>query len=400
MIPILIQFFTDDFSLQGWGEAIPLSVDLLGWFTPTVLHPLFGSDIVDELRRVQLRALEMGVTGFRDVNTAFLGWISLALAILGAVIYRRRVSIWIWTTLIFGIFTLGPFLQINGQYRFDLDGIESTFPLPFALLHYLPIIKANRAPNRNSVMLMLGLAVLAAFAIFWLSRQAGSRPLVLSDRAQGFLVCSAKMVASRRPVRTDHLRTPCPSFAAFRCPHSRSVYAQIAADTRPVSVMHVPLGWRNSFGVFGPERTQLQYYQTAHAKPMLGGNISRAPDFKMEYFKRVPFFQALTDIQFGRDVTPEVLAAAQEQADELMYLYNTEYVVLMPPIPQRYPYADHWQEAWDFAKQTLPLEPAPFWAEDGIEAYHVVQREGSDQFTLDLGARHTYPYQGRGMGCR
>ena len=190
----------------------------------------------------------------------------------------------------------------------------------------------------------------------------------------------------------EHLAVPLP-----RLMHaSQTLYATIAADPRPVSVMHTPLGWRNSFGVFGPERTQLQYYQTAHAKPMLGGNISRAPDFKMEYFSRIPFFQALTDIQFGRDVTPETLAAAAEQADELMYLYNTGYLILMPPIPQRLPYADHWQDAWDFVKETLPLEAEPFYAEDGIEAYRIVQPEGDDRFTLDLGESGTLPYRGEG----
>jgi hypothetical protein len=111
--------------------------------------------------------------------------------------------------------------------------------------------------------------------------------------------------------------------------------------------MQVPLGWRNSFGVLGPERTLLQYYQTAHGKPMLGGNISRAPDFKMTYFERIPFFNALTQIEFGAEVAPETLEAAQAQAAELMYLYNTEYVLLYPPIPERFPYADHWQSAWD-----------------------------------------------------
>ena len=101
--------------------------------------------------------------------------------------------------------------------------------------------------------------------------------------------------------------------------------------------MQVPLGWRNSFGVLGPERTQLQYYQTAHGKPMLGGNISRAPDFKMDYFERIPFFKALTQIEFGGEVAPETLEAAQAQAAELMYLYNTEYVLLYPPIPAALP---------------------------------------------------------------
>jgi hypothetical protein len=68
----------------------------------------------------------------------------------------------------------------------------------------------------------------------------------------------------------------------------------------------------------------------------------------------------------------------------------------MPPIAQRYPYADTWQAAWDFAKATLPLEPKPFWTGDGIEAYRLVQPESSDTFTLDLGAAGTFPYRGEG----
>ena len=203
LVPILAQFLTDDFSLQGWGEAIPLSVDLLGWFTPTVLHPVFGGDLVAELRRVQSRALELGVTGFRDVNTVFLGWVSLLLALLGAATYRSRVRIWIWTAIIFGLFSLGPFLQINGRYRFDLDGVEATFPLPFALLHYLPIIKANRAPNRNSVLLMLALAVLAAYGLYWIQRRLQS-----ANRSRAWQI--AVPVALCALILFEHLALPLP----------------------------------------------------------------------------------------------------------------------------------------------------------------------------------------------
>ncbi len=53
------------------------------------------------------------------------------------------------------------------------------------------------------------------------------------------------------------------------------------------------------------------------------------------------------------------LEIAASQVAELMYLYNTGYVLLYPPIPQRYPYADHWQATWDFVKTTLPLEAEP-----------------------------------------
>jgi len=407
LLPILNQFLTNDFSLKGWGEAIPLSTDLLGWFTPTVLHPIFGGDLVANLRQVQLRALETDGIGLRDVNTVFLGWVSLALALVGALIYRRQVRVWIWTSLIFGLFTLGPFLQINGRYRFDLDGVEATFPLPYALLHYLPIIKANRAPNRNSVLLMLGLAVLVGYAVYWilevgygrLRKREGDRLSMQSPipnpQSPNHPISNLQYLISltlAALILFEHLAIPAPLSDA-RIP---AVYAQIAADPRPVSVLQFPLGWRNSFGTFGPEQTQLQYFQTAHGKPMLGGNISRAPDFKLEYFERVPLFQALEQVQTGTDSPPEIVAAAQAQAADMMLLYNVGYVLLYPPIPQRFPYADTWQATWDFVKTTLPLEPTPFWTADGIEAYRVVQPTGDDHFTLDLGTTGTYAYRGEG----
>jgi len=392
LVPILKQFLTNDFSLQGWGEAIPLSTDLLGWFTPTALHPQWGTPLVPELRRIQERALSESVGGFRDLNTVFLGWVSLMLAILGWLRYRRQVRVWLWTSLIFGIFTLGPFLQINGRFRFDLDGVEATFPLPFVLLHYLPIIKANRAPNRNSVLLMLGIAILVAYGISALMRafahwfQRGGRS------ADSRFPTSYLALLLTAFILYEHLALPAPLSDA-RIP---AVYEQIATDPEPNSILQIPLGWRNSFGVFGAERTQLQYYQSAHGKPMLGGNISRAPDFKMGYFERLPLFQAIRTVEFGGELSEELAASAQAEAADLLYLYNTAYVLLYPPIPERKPYADHWQQSWDFAKATLPLEAEPFWRGDGIEAYRVLQPIGSDNFTVDLGIGGTFAYRGEG----
>ncbi len=422
LIFIVREFFTASYDLQGWGDALMLSTDLLGWFTPTPLHPLLGGDLLAEMRAVQLRAANPDLTGFRDVNTVFLGWTSLALAIVGAVAYRRKVAVWIWTSVLFGVFTLGPLLQINGQYLFDFDGLESTFPLPFLLLHYIPVIKANRAPNRNSVLLMLGLAVLAGYGAYWLLERVGNRlarnhkdtkitkgrkdtadnhdpqDIFVPLRALGVfvvkvipqpLVIAALLTAL---IVFEHLAVPLP-LTDMRVP---ALYAEIAADPRPVSVLQAPLGWRNSFGVLGPESTLLQYFQSAHGKPILGGNISRAPDFKMEYFRRLPYFYALTETEFGRPVAPEVLAAAQAQAADLMLLYDTGYVVLTPPVPGRYPYVDTWQATWDFLKTTLPLEAAPFWAQDGYEAYRVIQPEAGDSFRIDLGAPATFAYRGEG----
>jgi hypothetical protein len=388
LIPILRAFFTADYDLQGWGDALMLSTDLLGWFTATVFHPLFGGDVVREMHLVQQRAANPDLPGFRDLNTVFLGWATLALAVVGGIAFWRKARIWVWTSLLFGVLTLGPLLQINGRYHFDLDGLETTVPLPFALLHFIPVIKANRAPNRNSVLLMLGLAVLAGYGVYWLLGW------LRRHRATGRAGWLTPVVATTltAAILFEHLALPFPLSDA-RIP---AVYDQIAAEPGDFSMLQLPLGWRNSFGVFGPEKTLLQYYQTAHGKPMLGGNISRAPAFKLEYFQRIPYFQALTEIEFGRPVAPEVIEAAAAQAADLMYLYDTRYVILYPPIPGRPPYTDTWQDAWDFVKRTLPLEPEPFWAQDGIEAYRVLQPAGGDQFYLNLGEPGTYPYRGEG----
>ena len=388
LIPIVREFFTADYDLQGWGDALMLSADLLGWFTATVFHPLFGGDVVAEMRLVQQRAINPDLPGFRDINTVFLGWATLTLAVGGGIAYWRKVRAWVWTSLSFGVLTLGPLLQINGRYRFDLDGLETTVPLPFALLHFIPVIKANRAPNRNSVLLMLGLAVLAGYGVYWLLGWLQRNRV--SSRADWLTPVVA--ITLTAVILFEHLALPFPLSDA-RVP---AVYDQIAAEPGDFSVLQLPLGWRNSFGVFGPEKTLLQYYQSAHGKPMLGGNISRAPAFKLEYFQRIPYFQALTEIQFGRPVAPEVIEAAAMQASDLMYLYDTRYVILYPPIPGRPPYTDTWQDAWDFVKRTLPLEPQPFWAQDGIEAYRVIQPAGGDQFYLNLGEPGVYPYRGEG----
>jgi hypothetical protein len=116
----------------------------------------------------------------------------------------------------------------------------------------------------------------------------------------------------------------------------------------------------------------------------------------MEYFKRLPYFQAITDVQFGREISPELLDAAKAQAPDLMRLYNVGYVLLYPPVENRPPYSDTWQATWDFARATLPLEDAPFWTGDGIEAYRVLLPEAAASFALDLGDADSFAYRGDG----
>ncbi|MDH7485165.1 MAG: interleukin-like EMT inducer domain-containing protein [Anaerolineae bacterium] len=387
LVPIVRQFATGEYALEGWGEAVKLSADLVGMVTPTALHPLWGGDWVRELR-----AVEEGTARFADVNTVFLGYATLALALLGLLRYRQQVRVWGWTALLFGLFCLGPLLQINGRYRFDLDGLEATFPLPYALLHYIPIVQANRAPNRNSVLLMLGLAVLAGFGTYFLlqllrAKAPGAEATGRTGRRRALFVSLFSLV-----ILFEHAAVPTPLTDARVPP----VYEQIAAEPGEFAVMHLPLGWRTSFGPLGSERTQLQIYQTVHGKPIIGGNIARAPSFKMEYFRRVPLFRALADVEMYREPDAETDAAARAQAAGLMQLYDVRYLVVLPPIPGRWPYQDTYARTWQYARQVLPLESEPFYDQDGVRAYRVLQPMLTFPLEIDLGTQAAWPNRGAG----
>jgi len=389
LIPIAREFGSGQYALEGWGEAQKLSADLRGFVTPTALNPLTGQDWVGELR-----AVEEGGARFADINTVFLGFTTVVLALIGAWAARHRARLWSWTVVVFGLFSLGPLLQIAGRHEFDLDGIRATFPMPFALLHYIPVVQANRAPNRNSVLLMLGLAVLAGLGVYrvlaWVRSHMPSRWLRESRWSTVAVVGLGVLLAGG--VIVEHLSVPAPLTDAT----VPEVYDQIAAEAGEFSVIQLPLGWRTSFGPIGSERTQIQYYQTVHGKPIIGGNIARAPDFKMEYFGRIPLFQAIADIELYREPDPELDDAARKQARELMLLYDVRYLVVFPPIEGRWPYQDTFDRTWSYARDILPIDSEPFFDQEGVRAYRVQQPELSLPMLVDLGTKPAQPYRGPG----
>jgi len=391
MIPILRAFTQGDFDLTGWGESLKLSADLIGWFTPTDLHPLWGHDWVRRLRQVQ-----EGTAPFSDVNTVFLGYGILLLALIGLLGFYQRARMWLTTAIVFAIFTLGPLLQIRGQFLFPLDNLlreqnipqDVTFPLPFALLHYIPIIRANRVPSRFSVVLGLALAVLAAYGACWLLQKVkGKRPVLLA------LTALITVVAL-----FDQLALPMPLSSAA----VPDLYRAIGAEKDDFALLQFPLGWRNSFGVFGAERTQIQYYQHIHQKPTLGGNISRAPEFKFAYYRNIPLFQAFARTELPSSdpaVDPDTLSRARTQAAELMALYNIGYVIFHEPIAGRKPYEDTFLATRNLAFDLLPLDPEPTYVSPEATAYRVNRPPVPDHLRLDFGDWTADPYRGEGWAA-
>lgn len=364
------------YGLQGWGDAARLSADLAGLFTPTALHPLSGGNWQEQLRQVA-----EGVARFSDVNTVFLGFALVALAAIGAVAFWRLARPWLVTGVLAVIFSLGPLLHINGRYLFDLDGLQTTFPLPFILLHYISLVNAGRTPNRFSVLILLALAPLCGLGGYWLLVRLRRWWLAAPVSALLAILLLAEGLSVPLPV-TD-AGVP-------------QLYQQLAADKEDYAILTLPFGLRNSFSTVGAEDTQLQYYQSLHGKRILGGNISRAPSIAFDYYTRIEPLSNLMDVESYQAPRHNDPARDRQEAAELAALLDIRYLVVQAPIPGRVPYSDTFTAAFDYANSIFDLSEAYRDPAGKAVAYKVRQAEIPDDFTLNLGSGGGAMYIGAG----
>jgi len=377
LLPVMREFATADYALKGWGDALRLSVDLLGFVSPSAVSSWAGLSWTQEQTDVV-----RGVGRFADVNTVFLGYATLALAALGLLAYGRQAKVWAASAAVFALLSLGPLLQIGGRSTFDFDGIKANFPLPFIIFHYIPVVQANRVPNRFSVVLVLCLALLAGYAALWLGRRAAAR-----WRGPATLLPA---VAVALLVTGDHLVVPLPLTDA-RVPE---FYTRLAQEPGDFSILQLPLGWRNSFGTLGAEDTRVQYYQSVHGKRILGGNTSRNAPFKFDYYRSLPVVSSLLTIEDYKKVPDDQRAFDRAYADEFARFFDLRYVVVHPAVPGRKPYEDTRQAALDYLRDVLPLEPA---ADTGdLVVYRVKATPLPAQIGIDFGEPTSRPYRAEG----
>ena len=354
LVPILREM-SAGYALEGWGSAQQLSVDLMGFVSPTGLN-ILGPDWATDLHNTRL-----GTARFSDINTVFLGWATLALAVVGAIRYRRRVAVWTTCAVVFIVLALGPVLQIFKRSTFDLDGLLVNVPLPFILLHYTPVISANRVPNRFSAVLELALAILVAFAAYWILSWAATRSRSTWSR----LLLPACCVLIAAPLLFEHWSVPLP-LTDSRFP---AVYDQVAADPGDFTILQLPLGWRNSFGQLGAEDTRNQYHQIYHKKRLLAGNTSRNPAYKFDYYDGVPIINSIATLEDYGQVDAERRVADRATAAEFVWFYNIRYVIVSPSVPDRPPYVDTHDAVLAYVEEVLPMHK--IYDQDGWLLYRV-----------------------------
>jgi hypothetical protein len=318
--PILTNMLPDlqaegDFLTSGGGFADIFSADLAGYALPTQLHPLLGG----LTRRAANDSAPRPDGSHFPVNKGqqiYLGYTALGLAAIGLWRGRRRPPTWFWAfaAFLFFLLTLGPSLRVAG---YDLR-----VPLPFDLVAQLPFYKGNRYPSRYSVMLLACLAPLVASGAAALLLRA-SRSARLTARPAVLLAPGLAIL-----LLFEHLSAPLP-MSDLRVP---PLYDRVAAAAGDFALLELPPGWRNGARVAGKSDLvimQQLWNQTAHGKRLLGGNTSRNPEFKFQFFSEdptlarliaetnaadLPQHDALRAALAGSPITPADAARARDWA--------------------------------------------------------------------------------------
>jgi hypothetical protein len=172
----------------------------------------------------------------------------------------------------------------------------------------------------------------------------------------------------------EHLSIPLP-LSDMRVP---DIYRTIAAEQGDFTVLEIPLAWRNGFRITGTKDRVImfeQFYQTTHRKRILGGNTSRNPEFKFQYFTEAPVINSIIALETGHEVEQEIWKRDRELAPDLLRLLNLRYVILHT---DKIPPALH-----DYVRFVFGGEEV--YAQEGIVAYRVAPPSPPLETVVDFG---------------
>jgi len=279
-----------------WWRNSAAGVDLLAFFAPNPLNPFFGWVSYDWITSLP--------GGFNE-NVASIPWVALGV-IVGAVLWAgfRPMKGWVIFTLIFASLALGPFISVAKQLTY--------VPTLWALLRYLPIIGAARMPTRLTIVVMLGVSMLLAWAIAHL-RSRSKHPQLIAATIGVLLF--VELLPAPRTLQSAEIPT---------------VYKMIAADPRPIRVLSLPFGVRDGLSSRGNYSSSSQFYQTFHEKRLVGGYISRLPGASLDQYRNNSLMTVLLRLSEDAPVEPELYDRALSRADRYLNRLQVGYVVIDP----------------------------------------------------------------------
>ncbi len=328
-----------------YGGFVEYSADFLGFFIPSVFHPIF-KDFVSPIYS--------NFTGNAAEHTVFAGYTVILLASLAIIkIKTKDVKFWALSSVTFLVLSLGPILHINGIVKICLDGYETYIPLPYVILMQIPVVSLTRVPSRWTVLLILSLAVLAGYGLkHMFSRYNDSRQRNNENKINViFIIVSCLVIFEFLAIPYLMSSSDVPPF-----------YKEIAAEEEDFALLEVPMLWQSD----------LMYYQTIHGKRLIGGYASRIPENSINFLIMAPLINDLLNFYpSDKDILNQNLA---DVGPSIMNYYNVKYIILHPDRMT----SDQLEFAKDTLHRSINVEPTVY-ENDSMIVYEVF-REPANPF--------------------
>ena len=191
----------------------------------------------------------------------YLGLIPIVLAVVGlsSVVGRATGALfWLAVSAAGVFFSLGPVIAVAGRNLWASPLYEMVFGLP--------LLSSFRAPNRTSVLALLGVSVLAAYGVQAIIKKARRQQTLAG---LGLLVVLVVAILD-----TSLWGTPYPSKPV----DVPALYHQIASDPDNVILLNLPLSPQESH----------QFLQTVHGKRLPFAFVSRITPSMQRSLNAVP----------------------------------------------------------------------------------------------------------------
>ena len=247
LAPFAVNWALDSGKAPNPRQASNWSANLAAFVVPRPdTTPLYGGAFAG-----WSAAVSKGIGG----QEVFLGFPLLALAVVGVV---RRPRGWVLVSAglaaFFAVLSLGPVLKVGG--------INTGWPMPYALLMKVPPFDMGRTPVRCVLLTVFGLTFPAAVGLAWLADRVRDRwgAAAASVFVLALLAWTAAEVYSPGPATLP--------------------YAVPAALDRlvPGPVVNVPISVFDGRAVF---------LQTFHGHPIATGFVSRRTPAQLDHVRRL-----------------------------------------------------------------------------------------------------------------
>lgn len=306
LYPLFKEMFASKSEYMYYGGFVEYSADLLAFFVPSVLHPVF-KDIVSPLYA--------NFTGNYAESIVFAGYTVIIISAYTFLkLKTKEVKFWSLSAAIFFVLSLGPILHLRGLFSFAIENYTVYIPLPYAILMQIPLFSLARVPSRWDVLVMLSLAVLCGY---------GLSSIFKSRKSDQFNKKNPIFVLVTVLILVEFLSVPYPIIDA----EVPVFYKEIANDQENYAIIEVP----NIISTM--TLPEYMYYQTVHGKKLVNGYTSRTPNYVTQFIHSTALINQLMEITlWDTEVKPSFYDIIDQNltniGPSILNYYDIKYIVV------------------------------------------------------------------------